>query len=61
MVYEVHSSIDHEQKILGLFPVKLAATVFSKKIELFEKAEVFFKCWRCQNAAGGLGETWILE
>ena len=44
MVYEVHSSIDQEQKILGLFPVKLAATVFNKKIELFEKAEVFFKC-----------------
>ena len=38
----------------GLFPGKLAATVFNNKIELFEKAEGLFKRRRRQNAAGGL-------
>ena len=38
----------------GLFPGKLAATIFNNKIELFEKVEGLFKCQRCQNAAAGL-------
>ena len=37
----------------GLFPGKLAATVFNK-VELFEKAKGLFKRRRRQNAAGGL-------
>ena len=39
----------------GSFRGKLAAAIFNNNIELFEKAEGFFKHQRCQNAAGGLG------
>ena len=38
----------------GLFPGKLAATVLSNKIVLFEKVKGLFKYRRCQNAAGSL-------
>ena len=36
--------------LTGLFPGKLAATVFNNKIELFEKAEGLFKHRRLENA-----------
>ena len=34
----------------GLFPGKLAATIFNNKIELFEKAEDLFKHRRLESA-----------
>ena len=36
--------------LTGLFPGKLAATVFNNKIELFEKAEGLFKHQRLEKA-----------
>ena len=46
--------------LTGLFPGKLAATVFNNKIELFEKANSLFKCRTHQNAPVGLGVFRIL-
>ena len=39
----------------GLFPSKIAATIFNNKIELFEKDRGFFKCKTHQNTSVGLG------
>ena len=47
--------MNEKLKHSGLFPGKLAATVFNNKIELFEKAEGLFERRMRQNAAGGLG------
>ena len=38
----------------GLFPGKIAATVFSLKIEFNENTQGVFPCRRSNNSAGGL-------